>query len=767
MKFINEVLEKLRDAANYNRQDGVRPAAILWPDGDRRWEGLLPHLRRELPHFLTFGKYDLETKTGPGIWLKCMVARTLEDADWEEDVLPIIYLPGVYRSQFRDVESAPDLLKPLMELQYRGNFWTQKNHKDWTVVAFLKSKDGGLGLDVTEDDRTREAIKTSLPKLADFAVDNWQGKRLEAEDFMNLVAPDINRSVLEWMNDEKEFKKDRPENEWKAFCKSCEDNLGFSPDGDGQLVAAEKLGAQEGKWDAVWKRFTEAPTRYPNIPDILEQAGPKEFDDLWAMKESWPGYNLNQENELLEKLNALADKTQVEGVKDTQDLEKRHSVRRKWVWADTGRSAGLELLKHLNKLAKEVAEVRFSGTPAEMAETYVEAGWKVDAAAVAALASVKDEKYEKAAECALRCIYLPWLEEAAKRLQDVADNYPDTIEEPKHEPGTICLFVDGLRMDVAKQLVTLLKRGKFEVVESTRWAALPSVTGTAKPAASPISEKVDGKQSDPDFCPQEKEEGKKLTTHAFRKLLKDSGVEYLEKNETGDPSIVAWTECGELDHYGHQEGAKMALRIADQVKMVGDRVKELRNAGWQTVRIVTDHGWLLMPGNLPKVELANFLTESKWGRASLIKEGNRVDLPSVKWHWNRAIDVAVPPGVSCFKNFEYSHGGLSLQECLTPVLVVTGGKETKKIGDIKFTSIKWLGLRCRATVKTEEANLKADIRTKVADASTSLIEAPTPIDKDGSVSLLVPHREREGEAAFLVVLLDGEPVAKEQVTIAE
>jgi hypothetical protein len=59
----------------------------------------------------------------------------------------------------------------------------------------------------------------------------------------HLVAPDINRSVLEWMNDEKEFKQDRPENEWKAFCKSCEDNLGFSPDGDGQLVAAEKLGA--------------------------------------------------------------------------------------------------------------------------------------------------------------------------------------------------------------------------------------------------------------------------------------------------------------------------------------------------------------------------------------------------------------------------------------------------------------------------------------------------------------------------------------------
>ena len=96
-----------------------------------------------------------------------MIARSLPEADWDENVIPVIYLPGVSRAVFRDVEKATDVLKPLMELPYRGTFWTQKNHKDWTLIAFLQSEDGGLGLDIKNDEATRDAIKTSLAKLAD------------------------------------------------------------------------------------------------------------------------------------------------------------------------------------------------------------------------------------------------------------------------------------------------------------------------------------------------------------------------------------------------------------------------------------------------------------------------------------------------------------------------------------------------------------------------------------------------------------------------
>ena len=41
---------------------------------------------------------------------------------------------------------APAELQPLAELQYRGVLWSQKNGRDWTVNAFVQSRDGGLGI---------------------------------------------------------------------------------------------------------------------------------------------------------------------------------------------------------------------------------------------------------------------------------------------------------------------------------------------------------------------------------------------------------------------------------------------------------------------------------------------------------------------------------------------------------------------------------------------------------------------------------------------
>ena len=86
---------------------------------------------------------------------------------------------------------------------------------------------------------------------------------------------------------------------------------------------------------------------------------------------------------------------------------------------------------------------------------------------------------------------------------------------------------------------------------------------------------------------------------------------------------------------------------------------------------------------------------------------------------------------------------------------------------MKVVDVKWLGLRCKAKVETKLSDLKADLRSKVNDAGSSVIEAPTPIDTDGTVSMLVPDDDRMGEAAFLVVLDAGKPVAKKQVTIGE
>jgi len=137
---------------------------VLWPDNERQWEPVLPVLRERLPHLLTLGPYAANCKTGPAIWLRCMIGRSstaplLPEADWPETTIPILYLPGVSRQELRAVAECPPALVPLAELQYRGVFWSQVNHKDWTTLAFMQSADGGLGLDVARDNATLEAMK--------------------------------------------------------------------------------------------------------------------------------------------------------------------------------------------------------------------------------------------------------------------------------------------------------------------------------------------------------------------------------------------------------------------------------------------------------------------------------------------------------------------------------------------------------------------------------------------------------------------------------
>jgi len=260
---------------------------------------------------------------------------------------------------------------------------------------------------------------------------------------------------------------------------------------------------------------------------------------------------------------------------------------------------------------------------------------------------------------------------------------------------------------------------------SRRWAAMPTVTATAKPALSPVAGQISGNAVDDTFQPLIAKTEKILTTDRFRKLLAENKVQYLTPEETGDPSGRAWTEQGELDRLGHSLQAKLASRINEQLDLLLERLHELFTAGWKEIRIVTDHGWLLMPGGLPAVALPKYLTESRWARCAAIKEGARVDCPVVPWHWNPQHYVAVGPGVACFgKGNEYAHGGVSLQECLVPVISIqSDGKPGTMLAMI--AGVKWTGLRCRVTVENGDQDMKVDIRLKVNEPDPEKIKEKT------------------------------------------
>jgi len=195
-------------------------------------------------------------------------------------------------------------------------------------------------------------------------------------------------------------------------------------------------------------------------------------------------------------------------------------------------------------------------------------------------------------------------------------------------------------------------------------------------------------------------------------------------------------------------------------------VEGLLAAGWSRIRIVTDHGWLLLPGGLPKSDLPKCLAETRWGRCALLKESATAEQQIVPWHWYRDLRVALAPGISCFTSGrEYDHGGLTLQECLIPIVTIVR-KTAKAAATIKEHS--WRGLRCKVTLEGDTTGLLLDIRTKPADPAASVANGGKSMDVGSSISLVVEDDGLLGVAA-VVVLVDqhGAVIAKVPTGIGE
>ena len=194
------------------------PIALVWTDAEGQWLPLIPTLRSVMPYLYVLGRYDQAQRTGPAIWLKCIVDRTLPEAPPAGET-PVLYLPRVSRQELRAAGDCPPALEPLVELQYRGRAWHQSNGQDWTVRAFLVSEDG-LGLDVAGDRRTEEAFQRVLPHLAGVEIKSLKGRRLDADDFDKLSVQDPVRDLLLWLNNPEVFEASAKGGRWESLSRT-------------------------------------------------------------------------------------------------------------------------------------------------------------------------------------------------------------------------------------------------------------------------------------------------------------------------------------------------------------------------------------------------------------------------------------------------------------------------------------------------------------------------------------------------------------------
>ncbi|MCC7365287.1 MAG: BREX-1 system phosphatase PglZ type B [Dehalococcoidia bacterium] len=767
--FLDALVRTVERAGRYNAAEYARPAAILWPDGGREWEPLLPLLRERLP-LLTLGSYEPTARVGPAHWLLCMLARTLEDKI-PEDELPVIYMPGVSKQDLRAVEDCPAHLQPIASLQYEGVLFTQLNGKDWTIRAFIESADGGLGVAFEGNGATKSAAQRALLKLAAVPVARMKSEApLRAPFFDDLLNPDQARSVLEWLDDPDGYQKRCTAEEWGAFQSVCQTKYGFRPDKDGPLAGGQRLGERlEPAWEVVWARFAESPASFPRIPDLLRRARPTKDAGMFARLDSWPQDNEAAEARLRDRLLEIGSLMPDEARAAILELDdqRSHGQRRQWVWAKLGHAPLAMALSPLAELARSTRHALTGSSVRHVAETYAQNGWHADNAALLALGAVDQPADVAAVTAAVLAIYRPWLEESAKRFQSLAgDGGASTYEVVPlsvQEPGTCLLFVDGLRMDVAHRLSGRLAARGLAASVDWRITALPTITATAKPAVTPVGPSLRG---GPELSPSTIS-GSKVDITVLRKLLREADIQVLGPSDLlGDPNGLAWAEAGDLDETGHTRGVGLARQVDQLVADVEARIVGLVDEGWRRVVVVTDHGFLLLPGGLPKVELPLHLADIRKGRCARMKTSSIPEQQTVPWHWDGAVRFAVAPGIACFEaGKEYEHGGLSPQECVTPVLEVTRRDSELPI-NAAIGSITWNGLRCRVSVTGAEAGWQADLRREPASGESSVTSGPKALDDEGKASLLVVDERLEGEPVHLVVISSsGIPVLQQQTVV--
>ena len=756
---LSHLVAALRAAADHDPQAEAPPEAVLWCDEHGEFRPLLPALRRTLPNLLTLGVHDPALRQGPAIWLRAALGRTVPEILWDGPAPAILYLPGVPRERLRAAEDCPKPLDLLAWFVVGGAVFGHPNGRDWTLRGFLASMPayGGLGLDVPQGEPTGVALAAAAAKLFERPLTELQGRRLDAPWLHALLAPDLVEDTLAWLGgsltaaDAARF---------PAFQARARAELKLDPAKVQPVAAAARMLRRENGWEQVWDRFVKTgPGFHEGVAELLTPLDPP--DPLLADPAVYPTVNARAETELRAALAKLADTPETLAREAVIRLAGSHAGRCGSPWAARGQARLAEAAQHLARLAN---------TPplptqplGALADAYAGSGWQADDAALQALHAVAPRpdaegiatlaEDRAAVVAALRAVYAPRLQREAESLQALLQD-----GMPRSKPlgqGDAVLFVDGLRMDLARRLAGLLRDAGAEVEFGWRWTGFPSVTATCKPLASPASARLHGGDAADTFEPLAVDDKRATKPVLLRELAAAGWAGHA-------PGAQCWVEAGHFDTDGHDQQSRMANGIPAALAAVASEALRLVRAG-RRLRIVTDHGWLLLPGGLPVAHLPTGLTETRWRRCAVVREGSAASALQLPWSWNPAVAVATAPGVHVFMGgVEYAHGGISPQESIVPELLVLPVAAPRRV---TVADVEWSGLRVRVLAEGGDG-LEADLRLGVEGDGASVADKPRRLDADGRTSLLIPDARYAGQVALLVLRGDaGQVVATRQVTV--
>lgn len=755
-------LARALDAAADAFERGVHwRAAVLWPDPENQFSGSFELLRAGLaPRSLALyclGSYTPAAGIGPAIWLRTLLDADLPGASPPPDSIPIFLLPGLSAAALRHPQTLAKADRPLAELQYRGTiFRNRRQARDWTVGPFLRSPEQGLGLDIATDARTDEAAATALSALLAYPLADLPARRLVAEDFLRLIEPDEIRSLLAWIADPNAGRTERTAEAWESFRALAKGTYGIDVTAKGaRQTAVERLAKGEGAWRRVLTRVDENPEQFRAVCEELRRAEQPALPGLGEPARGTSDENQHQERLLAAALLAAADLPHGEAATRVLALQDEHRYRRTTRWGKLGEAPLARVLEPLARLAAGVRDPVPGGDVLGLAQAYADDAYAVDLALLDSLAGAGPRGGIVTAIA--RTLYWPWVDALATRFRDAleADGTSARAKPLTVAPGTCLLFVDGLRYDIGRRLADRLAASEA-VRLSWRLAPVPTVTATAKPLVTPVADAIRDVGRADLFLPLESSSGRPADTACLVAAMRARGIQVVPKGEAPAPSApdaIGWAECGNLDHDGHSMGERLATRVEGEIEVIDHRVQALRQAGWPRVRIITDHGWLLVPGGLPKASIpASTLQNTAWSRVARLADGAAPEAATLPWHWDEHVRIIVPPGAHAFRAGEaYAHGGVSLQESVVPDIVV-GGDAPMMAADARISAIAWRRYKLTVTLDREALGHEVEVRRVKRDPGSRV--AAEILSREGPRFDLRIDPDLDEETPIVVVLLD-------------
>ena len=450
---------------------------------------------------------------------------------------------------------------------------------------------------------------------------------------------------------------------------------------------------------------------------------------------------------LLEEIMARVSSRGLKGIlENAKFIEKLAEIRDNKIWAREGIVKEWKVLRKALTLLKGIEDSlkKLVSREASLLEDYFNQLWMLDQIYRELMSLEKDAKYpvRSAFIEPVAQRYQKWLEKINEAFtQEVSAFGKWPLEGIPSQDSfwkrfiksdlKICIFfLDGLRFELQKRLVVLLKERGHKVKHTPMLACLPSITEVCMPSLLPHEEEIQLETEDDELALAlngEKIESKEERKNFLRKIYKDK-IEFLELDQLKkDPKdllkevrearilIVLSTE---IDKSGRIISSDFLNYLDALAEKVVSGLETVALMGYQKIIITTDHGFLIIPKPDKVKTVKNFSYKGLIvSRRYAVGQPPLVDgcfsLPLRNVGYNSEGEILFPHGISYLpakgKKEMYIHGGVSLQECCIGVLEVEP---------------QGLGERVGVKVKLSEPITTQIFRVKLTPTSTMLFPIP-------------------------------------------